>query len=129
MNVSENLAIRARMATVERLVAPFRGLPVGCDAMARLVFTELEEFGFAPVGVLGFVNWNDQTVLPFHYWVMVGEITIDMQCVDLLRGHPMVGILQHGVFVDAPSGWARIPVERINMRLRIGQKNELMRKK
>lgn len=68
--------------------------PVECDGMARLITTRLQEHKIDHQVMMGSVTLNGD-VIPLHYWVMVGDLTIDYRARMWLGDTPLV---PHGVF-------------------------------
>lgn len=68
--------------------------PVECDGMCRLITTRLQEQGIAHQVMVGNVKLND-SVIPLHYWIQVGELTVDYRARMWLSESPLV---PHGIF-------------------------------
>lgn len=68
--------------------------PVECDGMARLITTVLQEHSIDHQVMVGSVTLNGN-VIPLHYWVMVGDLTIDYRARMWLGESALV---PHGIF-------------------------------
>jgi hypothetical protein len=68
--------------------------PVECDGMVRLITTRLQERGVEHRVMVGSVVLNDDSI-PLHYWVEVGDLTIDYRARMWLGDGPLV---PHGIF-------------------------------
>lgn len=68
--------------------------PVECDGMCRLITTRLQNLGIAHQVMVGSVSLNDGSI-PHHYWIVVGELTVDYRARMWLGDSPFV---PHGIF-------------------------------
>jgi hypothetical protein len=68
--------------------------PVECDGMCRLITTRLQSRGIAHQVMTGSVMLND-TSIPLHYWILVGDLTVDYRARMWLGDSPLV---PHGIF-------------------------------
>jgi hypothetical protein len=68
--------------------------PVECDGMCRLITTRLQNLGIPHQVMVGSVSLNDGSI-PHHYWIMVGELTVDYRARMWLGDTPFV---PHGIF-------------------------------
>lgn len=68
--------------------------PVECDGMARLITTELQKRQIDHQVMVGTVTLNGN-VIPLHYWVMVGDLTVDYRARIWLGESDLV---PHGIF-------------------------------
>lgn len=79
---------------LRELLSDLDAAPVECDGMARLITTRLQERGIDHQVMSGSVTLNGD-VIPLHYWVMVGELTVDYRARMWLGDSPFV---PHGIF-------------------------------
>lgn len=79
---------------LRELLSDLDSAGVECDGMARLITTRLQEHNVDHQVMVGSVALND-AVIPLHYWVMVGELTVDYRARMWLGDSPLV---PHGVF-------------------------------
>lgn len=67
---------------------------VECDGMARLITTRLQEAGIEHRVMVGEISLNEQVMTP-HFWVEVGDLTVDYRARMWLGDSILV---PHGVF-------------------------------
>jgi hypothetical protein len=79
---------------LRELLNDLEAAPVECDGMCRLITTRLQNLGIAHQVMVGSVSLNDGSI-PHHYWIVVGDLTVDYRARMWLGESPLV---PHGIF-------------------------------